>query len=96
MMTTLISDCPSHQGILDEGGSTESEEAREAGRKGGKARVSTKGFGTAEVRAKALATRATHRRADERENLRQAVIRAQAEKKLASLREVGPDFGGAK
>ena len=47
------------------------------GRKGGKASNSAKGFGNAEVRAKALATRAANRRRDEREALRQAVMRAQ-------------------
>ncbi len=51
------------------------------GRKGGKASNPRKGFGSAEVRAKAAATRAANRSAnrirDEREALRQAVIRAQ-------------------
>ena len=47
------------------------------GRKGGKASNPAKGFGNAEVRAKAAATRAANRRRDEREAIRQAVIRAQ-------------------
>jgi hypothetical protein len=47
------------------------------GRKGGKASNPRKGFGSAEVRAKAEATRAANRRRDEREALRQAVMRAQ-------------------
>lgn len=50
------------------------------GRKGGQASNPRKGFGSAEVRAKAEATRAANRTRDEREILRQAVIRAQAKK----------------
>jgi hypothetical protein len=54
------------------------------GRKGGKASNPRKGFGSAEVRAKAAATRAANRSAnrirDEREALRQAVMRAHAKK----------------
>ena len=50
------------------------------GRKGGKASNPRKGFGSAEVRAKALATRSANRARDEREALRQAVIRAQQKK----------------
>ena len=49
----------------------------EIGRKGGKASNPRKGFGTHEVRAKALATRSANRARDERESLRQAVMRAQ-------------------
>ena len=47
------------------------------GRKGGKASNPAKGFGNSEVRAKALATRSANRARDQREALRQAVIRAQ-------------------
>ncbi len=47
------------------------------GRKGGKASNPRKGFGSAEVRAKALATRSANRRQDEREAMRQAVMLAQ-------------------
>lgn len=50
------------------------------GRKGGQASNPNKGFGRAEVRAKAEATRAANRTRDTREVLRQAVIRAQAKK----------------
>ena len=50
------------------------------GRKGGMASNQRKGFGSAEVRAKAAATRAANRRRDESEALRQAVIRAQQKK----------------
>jgi len=47
------------------------------GRKGGKASNPRKGFGSAEVRAKALATRSANRRRDALEAMRQAVMRAQ-------------------
>ena len=49
----------------------------EIGREGGKASNPRKGFGNSEVRAKALATRSANRARDERESLRQAVMRAQ-------------------
>lgn len=51
----------------------------EIGRKGGKASNPRKGFGTspisAEARAKAAATRSANRARDEREAMRQAVMR---------------------
>lgn len=55
------------------------------GRKGGQASNPRKGFGSAEVRARAEATRSANRSRDERESLRQAVIRAQ---KKATKKEV--------
>jgi hypothetical protein len=56
------------------------EIAANGGRGGTKDSRARKGFGSAEVRAKALATRSANRARDERETLRQAVIRAQAKK----------------
>lgn len=50
------------------------------GRKGGQASSPYKGFGSAEVRAKAEATRAANRARDEQETMRQAVMRATAKK----------------
>lgn len=50
------------------------------GRKGGQASNPRKGFGSAEVRARAEATRSANRSREERETLRQAVIRAQTKK----------------
>ena len=48
------------------------------GRKGGKASNPRKGFGSAEVRAKAAATRAANRARDEREAMQEAVYKATA------------------
>jgi hypothetical protein len=56
------------------------EIAANGGRGGTKDSRARKGFGSAEVRAKALATRSANRARDEREALRQAVIRAQQRK----------------
>lgn len=50
------------------------------GRKGGQASNPRKGFGSAEVRAKAEATRAANRTRDAQEIMRQAVVRATAKK----------------
>jgi hypothetical protein len=61
------------------------EIAAKGGRGGTHDSRARKGFGAAEVRAKAAATRAANRSAnrarDERESLRQAVIRAQKGRK---------------
>jgi hypothetical protein len=48
------------------------------GRKGGKASNPRKGFGSAEVRAKAAATRAANRARYEREAMQEAVYKATA------------------
>jgi hypothetical protein len=56
------------------------EIAANGGRGGTHDSRARKGFGSAEVRAKAAATRAANRARDERESLRQAVIRAQQKK----------------
>jgi hypothetical protein len=56
------------------------EIAAKGGRGGTHDSRARKGFGSAEVRAKAAATRAANRRRDEREALRQAVMRAQQRK----------------
>ena len=56
------------------------EIAAKGGRGGTHDSRARKGFGSAEVRAKAAATRAANRRRDEREALRQAVMRAQQKK----------------
>lgn len=57
------------------------------GRKGGQASNPRKGFGSAEVRAKAAATRAANRTRDENETMRQAIVRATKAKKGDKYRE---------